>query len=278
MDAYTEPYPRFAGDGSNRAGFISGRSVLEVVSIQGEWVQVARDHELVGWVKGSQLIPPIGAASPTPVPVVTAPLSVPASPYIVVAPRQSGNGFAVAALTLGVIGIVLALESPFGSIIGIACAALGFIFGLLGLRNVNRDGAGLAGLAIAGVILGAVALVISGYQIWNYYRLTSTVNHALASQAAVPTVDANTRLNNVRITTCEPVGTAKHPGAAGTLLNTSGKREDFRVTVEFHEADKIGAVGFATTGPVDPGKRASWFAEDTVRSFTPTTCTIISMP
>jgi hypothetical protein len=58
--AYKEPYPRVATDGSHRAEFIPGRAVVHVVSIRGSWAQVIVNDEIVGWVEGSQLIPPIG--------------------------------------------------------------------------------------------------------------------------------------------------------------------------------------------------------------------------
>src|SRR6476646_3582486 len=58
--AYNEPYPRVATDGSHRAAFIPGRAVVHVASIRGSWAQVLVNDEIVGWVEGSQLIPPIG--------------------------------------------------------------------------------------------------------------------------------------------------------------------------------------------------------------------------
>ena len=60
VQAYGQPYPRVETDGSHRAAFIPGRAVVHVVGTQGAWVQVMIDDEVVGWVEGSQLIPPIG--------------------------------------------------------------------------------------------------------------------------------------------------------------------------------------------------------------------------
>lgn len=61
VQAYREPYPRVATDGSHRATFIPGRAVVHVVTIRGSWAQVIINDQVIGWVEGSQLIPPIGA-------------------------------------------------------------------------------------------------------------------------------------------------------------------------------------------------------------------------
>jgi hypothetical protein len=60
VQAYKQPYPRVETDGSHRVAFIPGRAVVHVVGTQGAWAQVMIDGDVVGWVEGSQLIPPIG--------------------------------------------------------------------------------------------------------------------------------------------------------------------------------------------------------------------------
>jgi hypothetical protein len=74
VQAYKEPYPRVATDGSHRSAFIPGRAVLRVSATQGSWAQVVLNDEVVGWVEGSQLIPPIGQrlAPPAPYPASSA--------------------------------------------------------------------------------------------------------------------------------------------------------------------------------------------------------------
>ena len=269
VQSYTEPYPRFSPGGSNRAAFIPGRSVVHVAAVEGEWVQVIVDDAVVGWVNGSQLVPPIGTQRPV---HPTSSIPSPTSPYVVVASKPVGNGFAVAALTLGIIGAVLALTSPFGSIIGIICALLGLIFGLSGLRNANRYGAGLAGLAISGIVLGSLALVLGGYQAWNFYRLRHAVEHAIAAQASVPVVNATPTANRVHLINCSQVG------ASGTLVNTANERETFRVTVAFHDGRRVRGYGTVLTGPIEPGEQTSWFVQRSVDVFTPSACTISPRP
>ena len=71
--------------------------------------------------------------------------------------RQNGLGttgmvFGIVALVL----VVLILFSPLGVLLGLAAV----VFGILGLGRVNRGEADNRGQAIAGLVTGAVALVI----------------------------------------------------------------------------------------------------------------------
>jgi hypothetical protein len=60
VQAFTEAYPRVETDGTHRAAFIPGRTVVHVAATRGSWAQVTVDDEVVGWVEGSHLVPPIG--------------------------------------------------------------------------------------------------------------------------------------------------------------------------------------------------------------------------
>jgi hypothetical protein len=66
----------------------------------------------------------------------------------VVAPR--GNGFGVAALVLGIIGLVFSWVPVFGLLLGVLAA----IFGAVGYGKAR------GGMAIAGVVLGGITVVI----------------------------------------------------------------------------------------------------------------------
>lgn len=69
-------------------------------------------------------------------------------------PRKK-TGMSIAALVLGIVGLV-ASPFPFGSYVAILLAILAVIFGIIGVRRrVNK------GMAIAGIVLGAVALIIA---------------------------------------------------------------------------------------------------------------------
>jgi hypothetical protein len=202
--------------------------------------------------------------------------SIVARQYVVVAPHPTGNGFAVAALTLGIIGAVFAL-SPFGWVVGGVSGLLGLAFGLVGLRNVARHGAGYGGLAISGLILGSVAIIAAGYTAWNWYRLDRTIQHAFSAQAAGPVIDANPRENRILITRCYRMTGAGSPAATGTLVNSSRERHSFKVTIAFH-IGRQSVLGYGITDPIDPGEQGRWFAQDISASFPPSSCTIAPPP
>jgi hypothetical protein len=91
-----------------------------------------------------------------------------AQPQVVVV-AKSGNGMAVTALTLGIIGALLGLI-PILAVPALICALLALVFGSIGYaaakRSPMRSG---KGMAIAGIVLGAVAfaLAIIGFVIVN---------------------------------------------------------------------------------------------------------------
>jgi hypothetical protein len=63
--------------------------------------------------------------------------------------QQPGNGFAIASLVCGIIGLII-----FGIILG----PLAVIFGGVGLSRANRGASG-KGLAIAGLVMGTIATI-----------------------------------------------------------------------------------------------------------------------
>jgi hypothetical protein len=65
-------------------------------------------------------------------------------------PSQSTNGYAIASLCCGIGGLLT---------YGVA-GILGIIFGIVALRAIDRDGQSGRGLAIAGIVTGAVTLVL----------------------------------------------------------------------------------------------------------------------
>ncbi|WP_415950706.1 DUF4352 domain-containing protein [Streptomyces sp. KLOTTS4A1] len=93
-------------------------------------------------------VPPQGPAMGTPYPMPPAP-----GPYMM-APR---NGLGIAGLVTGIIGAVLFLTVWLGIILGI----LGLVFGLIGRSRAKRGEATNGGVALAGAILGGIAIVAS---------------------------------------------------------------------------------------------------------------------
>ncbi len=75
------------------------------------------------------------------------------------APPRPGNGFAVAAMVLGIVGAAFGLI-PLLALIALACGVLGLIFGFIGIGRAKTVGSG-KGMAVAGLVLGIVAVVLS---------------------------------------------------------------------------------------------------------------------
>jgi hypothetical protein len=90
------------------------------------------------------------AAAETPVP--PAPMTQTLPPPAPVA--TSGNGFAVASLVLGIVGVVLTITF----VIGLICDVLAVVFGALGRTKAREGSSTNASLATAGMILGLVGL------------------------------------------------------------------------------------------------------------------------
>ncbi|MGH9022804.1 MAG: hypothetical protein ACRDV9_06860 [Acidimicrobiia bacterium] len=74
-------------------------------------------------------------------------------------PVTAGNGLAVAALVLGIGGLLFGLPMFLFPIAG-TLGVLGVIFGAIG-RSRSKKGAPYGGLALAGLITGILALVLS---------------------------------------------------------------------------------------------------------------------
>jgi hypothetical protein len=72
---------------------------------------------------------------------------------------QRRNGMGTAALVLGVVAVVLVLLllfSPIGAFLGL----LAVLFGILGIIRANRGEADNRGQAVAGLVTGAIALLV----------------------------------------------------------------------------------------------------------------------
>jgi hypothetical protein len=82
-------------------------------------------------------------------------------PSQVVYVERKGNGNAVAGFVLGIVGTVLGLV-PILAVPALICGLLGVVLGGVGWRAVKLDATrGHRGLAIAGTILGVVAIVLA---------------------------------------------------------------------------------------------------------------------
>lgn len=82
LQTYKQPYPRFTEDDEAGPMLNDGQEV-EVGEVRGTWVQVAFDGDIIGWVDGRKLVPPVGppvrmaATSSTQLPPPTTSTSTP---------------------------------------------------------------------------------------------------------------------------------------------------------------------------------------------------------
>ncbi len=67
--------------------------------------------------------------------------------------ESGGNGMAIASMVLGIVAIVLMCCNTY---IGMACAVVGLILGILHVRKNGKNG-----MAIAGIVCSAVAIAIA---------------------------------------------------------------------------------------------------------------------
>ncbi|MFE0044512.1 DUF4190 domain-containing protein [Streptomyces albireticuli] len=90
-------------------------------------------------------------------------------PYYGEDPRTLGSdsGFGIAALVLGIVGTVMSVTVLFGALLGI----LGVVFGAIGRAKVKSGRAFNGGQALTGLILGALAFVLSAVMLFVYIRV-----------------------------------------------------------------------------------------------------------
>ena len=79
---------------------------------------------------------------------------VPQTPPPGMPPANPGKGLGVAALVLGIVGLVFCFFLPY---VGLPCALVGIILGVIGMKKSKEAGAP-AGMAVAGMVCGIIAL------------------------------------------------------------------------------------------------------------------------
>lgn len=118
------------------------------------------------------------------------------------APRR-GAGMAIAALVLGIVAIVLCWTIVGGIVLGL----LAVILGVIGFRRAGRGEAAGRGRALAGVITGAVGVVLAclllavGISIWNspsVQNLRTCLQNAHGDQTAIQQCQQQFQQQNTR--------------------------------------------------------------------------------
>lgn len=75
-------------------------------------------------------------------------------------PRQQSNGVAIAALVCGILALLLSWI-PVVNVLALVLGIVAVISGVVGIRRANRPGVGQKGLAIGGLVTGALGALLS---------------------------------------------------------------------------------------------------------------------
>ncbi|MFG3493828.1 DUF4352 domain-containing protein [Streptomyces sp. NPDC047928] len=106
-------------------------------------------------------------------------------------PQQPRNGLGVAALVVGIVGVVFGILPPtfwLGGVLGL----LGLIFGVIGIGRARKGEATNKGMALTGVITGSVAMVLAiVWVIALAFVITEAVDQAKKDIASLPSAPAN---------------------------------------------------------------------------------------
>jgi len=203
---------------------------------------------------------------PPPAPYTPDPVAAAAAP----APAGTGNGFAVAALVIGILGVLAGLvpllffvAGPFG--------LFALAFGLVGRSRAKKLSL-RTGQATAGTILGGVAMVLS---VVGFVILVVVIGTTAKKIEQI--VNADPAKYQVVISQCGVDSTVNGPSASGTLTNTTGSGKSFIISISFDDSGgtRIG-TGTDFVNDVAPGQRATW-SVNTSSSGTPSRCSVSSL-
>lgn len=174
---------------------------------------------------------------------MTQSLTTPPAP---VAPR---SGFSVAALVLGIIGVVLCWVPVLGLLLGVLAA----IFGGMGYFKTR------GGMAIAGLVLGAITVVIGVIVVAALGSAAESVSKDLQNLPGVPALPASDAVKDVSVTECGGGG-----GSLGLskvvvrITNSTDRVQSYFVTVSVNDAagNRLDEANGASNS-VAPGQSAT---------------------
>lgn len=161
-------------------------------------------------------------------------------------PVKQSNGMATAALTCGIVGILVAWM-PFVVVIGIGLGVLALVFGIKGLKRSSTAGSG-RGVAIAGIVTGGLALLTAIVGVVLSVLLFTVV----ADFIEPGPVDTD-------ITECRLDG--RNATIEGTLTNESRSERDYTLFVTLDTQ-----VDIITFDDLDAGETVEWIAQVRTRS------------
>lgn len=150
-------------------------------------------------------------------------------------PPKTGNGLGVAALVLGIIAIIIAFI-PFIGIGSFLLGALAVILGIVGLRKKGLP----KGTSIAGLILGAVSLIIAGIMTAITATFVAAVDESLQSMPESSTVAEATTTTAPAVTpvseASESASSAEGPTSEAAESTPTSEAADAEVPTEHRSA------------------------------------------
>lgn len=119
------------------------------------------------------LAEPAPASAPAIAPLEMAPPSPAAQPHVAYASAPNyaiqyqsaiaappASGMAIASLVLGIVSLLSVCLFHLGAIVGLPCAIMAIVFGVLAKPKINTGESGGRGMALAGIICGSIYLAL----------------------------------------------------------------------------------------------------------------------
>lgn len=157
------------------------------------------------------------------------------------------NGFGVTALVLGIVGIVFSWVPVFGLLLGV----LAVIFGAVGYFKAR------GGMAIAGLVLGAITVVIGIIVVAAVGSAVDQVNKDLQSVPA-PFTSTSDAVKDVTVTECSGQGQFGMATVKVRVTNPTDRVQSYFVTVSVNDAagNRLAEANGAANA-VAPGQSAN---------------------
>lgn len=106
--------------------------------------------------------------------------------------KQAGNGFAVAGLTSGIVGVVFGLGMAITFPVAIAAGLLAVVFGILGRHRAKKEpAAGRKTMATWAVVLGIIAVGLGGVGASMVNNAVNDLNRSLNQTTQTTPFDAS---------------------------------------------------------------------------------------
>lgn len=147
------------------------------------------------------------------------------------------NGLGTTALVLGIIGAVFALIPVVGVFLAVPLGVLALIFGVVGVVRASKGTANNKGPAIAGTVLGGVALVASiamSAAVYSAAEQAYNNTPVQAGQPNAPTANHNPAVQN----------NSKQPTMSVEMRNAVDTARSYVDTMPFSEKGLVGQLKF----------------------------------